>query len=100
MEDLAQKPFDKAKYKREKVLGHGGGGKVWLVSEIATGELFAEKRIPLDGEMSKQLEEIRILKYLQHPFIIKYVDCFYDKEEYDLVLLQEFCEGRQIFNKL
>lgn len=58
-------------------LGVGSNGnKVFKVQDKKTGEIFAMKAMTVTGDMHKFNNEILILKSLNHPNIVRYVDSF------------------------
>ena len=63
-------------YEKVKMLGQGAFGEVWLVKHKLFGKLFALKSI-VKGPNSNDEEiinEIEILKKLDHPFVLKILD--------------------------
>ena len=65
------------KYARGSKLGSGGFGEVYKSTLVATGQIFAQKILasaadPEDVERFKR--EVRLLKTLNHPRIIRVVD--------------------------
>eukprot|EP01063_Lacrimia_lanifica_P017047 TRINITY_DN23741_c0_g1_i1.p1 TRINITY_DN23741_c0_g1~~TRINITY_DN23741_c0_g1_i1.p1 ORF type:complete len:315 (+),score=116.22 TRINITY_DN23741_c0_g1_i1:54-947(+) len=88
------------KYTKEKLLGAGSFGRVFLVKKAAAeGEApdptpYVVKRTPMD-ELSPQLmdataTEVYVLSMLSHPNILRYIDHFVDTETH-LNLVTEFC---------
>ena len=79
-----------------KLLGRGSCGEVYLSKKRGKNEYFATKkidRITADQENTKKylLNEINILKQLNHPNIIKYEDIKKTKDYYYIVT--EYCNG-------
>ena len=68
-------------YSKEKILGHGSYGTVYLVKHKQLSKYFAMKTIKKNPNKKKELEilnnEIKILKSLDHPNILKIKD-FYE----------------------
>jgi len=98
-----QKKGIQAKYHiTPKVLGAGGFGKVFKINSLADPNIvFASKMIykrdkNVDIEEVKQ--EIDILKTLDHPNIIKYIDTFEDQKY--IYIISELCPGGELFTQI
>ncbi|CAI2365235.1 unnamed protein product [Moneuplotes crassus] len=89
-------------YKIRKCIGTGQFGSVRLASPYSNlKEKYAIKSIPRDSneEYIKQLEkELRILKDVDHPNIIKFLETYQDQKYYHFVI--EYCSGGELFNRL
>ena len=91
-------------YKEIKVIGEGAYGvvkKVCLKNDPDT--LRAMKIIPKENiieneDGSKFLDEIEILKNLEHPNIMKIYECFNDKENFYIV--SEYCDEGDLLGKM
>ena len=61
-------------FKKEKVIGKGSFGSVYLVRRIADNNIYALKTVILDKMSKKEQEnsvnEVRILASINHPNII------------------------------
>lgn len=78
-------------FERIKKIGSGTFGAVWLGKRESDGKEFALKTLPL-GEMAERPDEpgeIRILRDLDSPYILKLHDSFTEKDCLCLVL--EYC---------
>lgn len=79
----------KSRYEKTKRLGTGGYGSVFQVKDIASGVLYAMKFMPRLRNGSDYGEkfwaEVEVLKSLDHPSVLKYVDAFYNEEGYYLI---------------
>ncbi len=89
----------KRNFKQLKVIGKGKFGKVFLVQETETKKLYAMKRIKKSDIKDKQLihqikEEQKILKELNHPFILKLYYSFQDNN--NLYLITDFMQGGEL----
>ena len=89
------------KYKIIKTLGHGSYGDVFLATNIYSKEKVAIKKIYKssedllsDGEI---VDEIKILKNLSHPDIVKIIEFYGTDEAYYIV--NEYCSGGELFEK-
>ena len=84
----------------EKVLGFGTFGKVIIANEKGTTIKRAIKVLPKSMTSKKEslLNEINILKTLDHPNIIKLYQTFEDNNNYYLVF--ELCKGGELFDNI
>ena len=94
-------PFDK--YKILKKLGNGTFGQVYKVMHKQTGNIRAMKIIPKDnlrpGFTDKDIiQEITIMKNLDHPHIIKLYEFYLDDDNY--YLINEYCTEGDLSEKL
>lgn len=98
-----QSPF--RGYNLVQKLGKGGFSAVCLVKKMETNELFAAKIFPMkeimkSDEFKYSLNEINMLKMINHQYIIKCYDSFTIKndkgDEYFIIIL-EYCEGCSLF---
>lgn len=89
------------RYRVIKTIGKGGYSAVLLVLNEEINELFAAKICPIDeleksDESQFAINEIEILRSINHPNIIKYYDSFYLPSTHDgnkyLVIITEYCE--------
>lgn len=74
-------------YEKIKKIGSGTFGNVWLVQK--NNQYFAMKRIPYDPNNPQTPAEIKVLKDLDSPYIVKYHDSFI--KEHSLCIVQEYC---------
>ena len=94
-------PFDK--YKILKKLGNGTFGQVYKVMQRQTGNIRAMKIIPKNnlrpGFTDKDIiQEITIMKNLDHPHIIKLYEFYLDDDNY--YLINEYCTEGDLSEKL
>lgn len=87
----------------EFVLGRGGFGVVEQVAHKLTGDIRAMKTIPIQQSFSfkesdKLMQEVEILKQLDHPNILKIYDFYYDDKYY--YIITEYCKGGELFDKI
>mmetsp|Transcript_31952 Transcript_31952/g.48873 ORF Transcript_31952/g.48873 Transcript_31952/m.48873 type:complete len:637 (-) Transcript_31952:361-2271(-) len=83
-----------------KVIGKGSFGKVFLVREKQTGEMYALKVLKKDHVIKRnQVEHTRtersVLGYVQHPFIVGMNMAFQSKDKLYFVL--DYCAGGELF---
>eukprot|EP01138_Halocafeteria_seosinensis_P004101 gb/GECG01004193.1/.p1 GENE.gb/GECG01004193.1/~~gb/GECG01004193.1/.p1 ORF type:complete len:681 (+),score=95.94 gb/GECG01004193.1/:1-2043(+) len=96
------------RYDKESELGYGMTGKVYLVRDRITGERFALKCLEankFDSDLIGDLvNEIELLKTLDHPNVIKLYEFYYDGESMEnsnnIYLVMELCEGGELFERL
>lgn len=90
-------------YKLLKTLGEGSFSKVKSAVHVPTGKVYAIKIIDMnlvkENNMDKQLErEIKVMKIMNHPNLIKLHAVLHSPKNYFLVL--DLAEGGELFNKL
>ena len=89
-------------YIKKKLLGSGAFGEVWLVRHKNLERDFAmkiiKKRKNKSNEEKEILNEIEILKKLDHPYIIKIYEFFVDEKFY--YLINEYCSEGDLSDKL
>ncbi|KAJ3265434.1 MAP/microtubule affinity-regulating kinase 3 [Chytriomyces hyalinus] len=97
-----QKPSSIGYYDLEKSVGEGNFAKVKLATHCLTGEKVAVKIIDkekLDAATAKKLfREVRIMKLLNHPHIVRLYEVIDTPNE--LYLIMEFAAGGEIFDYL
>jgi len=81
-------------------LGRGKFGEVKRCRERTTGKLFAAKFIQIMKEQDRKdvLNEIEIMRLLQHPRLIQLYDVHQSKKQICLVL--ELIEGGELFSRV
>ncbi|MGL4948151.1 MAG: CAMK family serine/threonine-protein kinase, partial [Mycoplasma sp.] len=89
-------------YKKEKEIGSGSFGKVYLVKNLAINGYFAEKIIKKNSNKQSEdksiMNEITILKNLDHPKILKILDFYSTPSEY--YIITEYCQLGELFNEI
>ncbi len=89
-------------YIREKTLGHGSYGTVYLVKHKQLHRYFAMKVIRKShknkSEEDSLMNEINILRKMDHPNILKMTDFYNQKKEYDIIT--EYCQEGELFNEI
>ncbi|KAJ3298024.1 hypothetical protein HDU79_000875 [Rhizoclosmatium sp. JEL0117] len=97
-----QKPSSIGYYDLEKAVGEGNFAKVKLATHCLTGEKVAVKIIDkekLDSATAKKLfREVRIMKMLNHPHIVRLYEVIDTPNE--LYLIMEYAAGGEIFDYL
>mmetsp|Transcript_30308 Transcript_30308/g.46273 ORF Transcript_30308/g.46273 Transcript_30308/m.46273 type:complete len:590 (-) Transcript_30308:785-2554(-) len=87
-------------FKMIRVIGKGSFGKVFLVKEIKTGEMYALKVLRKDNIIKRnQVEHTKtersVLGYVKHPFIVGMNMAFQSKDKLYFVL--DYCAGGELF---
>jgi len=87
-------------FKMIKVIGKGSFGKVFLVREKQTNEMFALKVLKKDNIIKRnQVEHTKtersVLGYVTHPFIVGLNMAFQSKDKLYFVL--DYCAGGELF---
>ena len=92
----------KEQYKMGETIGYGGLSTTRKCYHKMTGEVRAVKVTKKEdlefGERQKLLQEIEILKELDHPSICRVIDIFEDKKKFYFV--QEYLSGGGLFDSL
>jgi len=90
-------------YVLEKCIGKGSFGEVYITSKKGESKKYATKKLDREyiekTEAMKYLQnEIFILKTLDHPNIVKFVDVKKTKKHYYIIM--EFCNGGELSKAL
>ena len=96
------KEIPKKKYNIQKILGVGTFGRVFLVQNKYTKEFLAMKEIPKTSEDllsdSEIMDEIEILKNLDHPDVVRIME-FYNTEN-SYFIINEYCKYGELFEQV
>lgn len=87
----------KMKYKLIEKLGKGSYGTVWKVKHKPTGLIRAMKKIPKSNKDEEEVivNEIELLKKMDHPNIVKIFEFYSNEIEY--CLITEHCSGGELY---
>ena len=92
----------KATYKIIKKIGEGSFGVVYLAQYIKTSSLCVVKKIDFTGlskeEIKESYNEVNILKKLDHPNIIKFIEVKPTKKYIEIIT--EYAERGDLYNQL
>jgi NIMA (never in mitosis gene a)-related kinase len=84
-------------YQKLELLGHGSFGRVWQARHKQTGQIVAIKEIDFSTmqRREKQLlvNEVNVLRKLNNPYIVKYIDRCVKRDEKKIYIVMEFCPG-------
>ena len=79
----------------KETLGKGSYGVVYKVQRKNTNNIYVIKQISLNGLSTKEINEVnqegKILSLINSDFVVKYYDCF--KEKDNINILMEYCDG-------
>ncbi|KAI9139643.1 kinase-like domain-containing protein [Paraphysoderma sedebokerense] len=81
-------------YQKQKKIGQGASGSVYVARHIALNRLVAIKQMDLATQPRKELivNEILVMKESQHPNIVNYLDSYLVKTT-ELWVVMEYMEG-------
>ncbi|UKJ90165.1 protein kinase [Theileria orientalis] len=86
-----------ADYTVVKRLGSGRFGEVFLVRHKHTGKFYCWKVVPYKGLNDKEKQqlvmEVNVIRELNHPNIVRYIDRMIDKKRQLLYILMEYCDS-------
>ena len=90
-------------YLRKKILGRGSFGTVYLVKHKDLSRYFAMKVIRKSSSNNKEdeenlMNEIEILRKMDHPNILKITDFYALKNEY--YIITEFCQEGELLEEI
>ena len=89
-------------YIRKKILGRGSFGTVYLVKQKELSRYFAMKVIKKTSKNKEEednlMNEIEILRKLDHPNILKITDFYPLKTEYNIIT--EYCQEGELFDEI
>ncbi|KAK2186321.1 hypothetical protein NP493_206g05016 [Ridgeia piscesae] len=93
------------KYISVTPIGQGSCGSVDLVRSVENKKLYALKKIELDENRKTRrkeavLREAKILSELKHPHIVAYHDSFFDDKEQFLYIVQDYCDGGTLDDRI
>jgi calcium-dependent protein kinase len=96
------KPFQDV-YKIGRLLGSGSFGDVRIVTHKETGDhravkIFKKDLANTDGMKKMLVDELNILRTLDHPSIIRIFEFFENDKKYYIVM--EHCEGGELFEEI
>ena len=91
-------------FKKEKVLGTGSFGSVYLVRRRQDNKIYALKTVNLEKlnkrEQENSVNEVRILASVNHPNVIGYKEAFWDDDKSSLNIVMEYADDGDLHSKI
>ena len=91
-------------FKKEKILGKGSFGSVYLVRRRQDNKIYALKTVILEKlnkkEQENSVNEVRILASINHPNVIGYKEAFWDDEKSALNIVMEYADDGDLHSKI
>jgi NIMA (never in mitosis gene a)-related kinase len=91
-------------FKKEKILGKGSFGSVYLVRRRQDNKIYALKTVILNKlnkkEQENSVNEVRILASVNHPNVIGYKEAFWDDEKSSLNIVMEYADDGDLHSKI
>ena len=91
-------------FKKEKVLGTGSFGYVYLVRRRQDNKIYALKTVDLSKlnkkEQENSVNEVRILASVNHPNVIGYKEAFWDDDKSSLNIVMEYADDGDLHTKI
>jgi len=91
-------------FKKEKVLGKGSFGSVYLVRRRQDNKIYALKTVILEKlnkkEQENSVNEVRILASVNHPNVIGYKEAFWDDDKSSLNIVMEYADDGDLHSKI
>ena len=87
-----------------RLLGEGSFGKVYLMRDKKLRKFVCVKIIKIKNIPKKEREatknEVDLLKKLNHPNIVRYIDSFLSKNKESLCISMEYCDGGDLATQI
>ena len=91
-------------FKKEKVLGKGSFGSVYLVRRKQDNKIYALKTVIMEKlnkrEQENSVNEVRILASVNHPNVIGYKEAFWDDTGSSLNIVMEYADDGDLHSKI
>ena len=92
------------KYDAIRILGEGSFGKVYLMRDKIRRALVCVKVIKIRNIPKKEREatrmEVDLLRRLNHPNIVRYMDSFLSRNGDSLCICMEYCDGGDLASQI
>jgi NIMA (never in mitosis gene a)-related kinase len=89
---------------KEKNLGKGSFGSVFLVRRKTDHQLYALKQVQLSkadfSDRNRALNEVRILASIRHPNIIRFKESFFNSDNTTLNIVTEYADRGDLSMKI
>lgn len=88
---------------KNKLLGKGGFGAVYLAEDVNTKDKYAIKEFKPEVKVNDRMiqffmREADLLKQMKHPNIVKVFDNYFDVKDENLCIVMEYCSGGDLFD--
>lgn len=87
-----------------KKLGDGAYSSVYKAKRLTDGAIYALKQVKMlsltDKERENALNEVRILASIDEPNVISYKEAFIDEPSSTLILVMEFADNGDLYQKI
>ena len=91
-------------FKKEKVIGKGSFGSVYLVRRIIDNQIYALKTVILEKlnkkEQENSVNEVRILASIKNPYVIGYKEAFWNDKNSSLNIVMEYADDGDLQTKI
>ena len=91
-------------FKKEKIIGKGSFGSVYLVTRKEDQKIYALKSVIMEKlnkkEQENSVNEVRILASIQNPFVIGYKEAFWDDNNNTLNIVMEYADDGDLQTKI
>ena len=91
-------------FRKEKVLGKGSFGSVYLVRRKQDNKIYALKTVIMEKlnkrEQENSVNEVRILASINHPNVIGYKEAFWDDDKTSLNIVMEYADDGDLHSKI
>ena len=91
-------------FTKEKVLGKGSFGSVFLVRRKCDNKIYALKSVYMEKlnkkEQENSVNEVRILASVNHPNVIGYKEAFWDDSGSTLNIVMEYADDGDLHTKI
>ena len=91
-------------FKKEKILGKGSFGSVYLVRRRQDNKIYALKTVIMEKlnkrEQENSVNEVRILASVNHPNVIGYKEAFWDDDGSSLNIVMEYADDGDLHSKI
>ena len=91
-------------FKKEKIIGKGSFGSVYLVRRRQDNKVYALKSVKMEKlnkkEQENSVNEVRILASVNHPNVIGYKEAFWDDDGISLNIVMEYADDGDLHTKI
>lgn len=91
-----------SRYEKEKLIGSGTFGKVWLIRSQHSGHPYVLKEVQLksmsSSEKQQAVTEVSVLARCRHRNIVRYKEACIELEKGTLSIVMEYADGGDLYN--